>query len=104
MPSPLRSWSARAAMTVLLVFPLVAHADGVKIDNETFAGLEPRAIGPALTGGRISALDAVHEGDQLTIYAGAAGGGVWKSIDGGIAFKPIFDKYTQSIGDIRVDP
>ena len=104
MPSPLRSWSARVAMTALLVLPLAAHADGVKIDNETFAGLEPRAIGPALTGGRISALDAVHEGDQLTIYAGAAGGGVWKSIDGGIAFKPIFDKYTQSIGDIRVDP
>ena len=42
--------------------------------------------------------------DPLTIYVGAASGGVWKSIDGGTTFKPVFDEHTQSIGAVRVDP
>ena len=43
-------------------------------------------------------------GRRLTIYAGTAGGGVWKSVDGGLVFKPVFDKYNQSIGAIAIDP
>jgi photosystem II stability/assembly factor-like uncharacterized protein len=104
MNHPLHRWSAGLVLAALLALPAVAGAETVKIDNETFAGLEPRPIGPAVASGRIAALDAVHEGDQLTVYVGTAGGGVWKSIDGAISFKPIFDKYNQSIGDLRVDP
>jgi photosystem II stability/assembly factor-like uncharacterized protein len=100
----LRRGSAGILLVALLLAPGITRADAVKVDNETFAGLDPRPIGPAVAGGRIAALDAVHEGEQLTIYVGAAGGGIWKSIDGGMSFKPIFDKYCQSIGDIRVDP
>ncbi len=56
-------------------------------------------------GGRIADITAVHEGQRLTIYIGSAGGGVWKSVDGGITFKPIFDKEPSlSIGAIAVDP
>jgi len=73
----------------------------VKVDSEAFGGLEPRPIGPAAMGGRISALDAVA-GDRLTIFVGAAGGGVWKSQDGGVRFKPVFDRHNQSIGAITV--
>jgi photosystem II stability/assembly factor-like uncharacterized protein len=80
-----------------------ALAQGVKIDSDTFGGMEARSIGPAAMSGRISAIDAV-EGDRLTIYVGAAGGGVWKSQDGGVRFKPVFDKHTQSIGAITIDP
>lgn len=78
-------------------------AQGVKIDAETFGGLAARAIGPAVMSGRIAALDAV-EGDRLTIYVGSAGGGVWKSVDGGLRFKPIFDKHAPSIGAVTIDP
>ncbi|HEX7487076.1 MAG TPA: hypothetical protein VF332_13055 [Vicinamibacterales bacterium] len=83
--------------------PVSAVAQGVKFESEMFGGLEARPIGPATMSGRISAVDAVP-GDRLTIYAGTAGGGLWKSVDGGIQFKPIFDKYNQSIGAVTVDP
>src|SRR5204862_5637289 len=74
-----------------------------KVDSEVFSGLGARPLGPGTMSGRIAAMDAVP-GDRLTIYAGAAGGGVWKSVDGGLQFKPIFDKHNQSIGAITVDP
>ena len=80
-----------------------AAADGVKVDSETFGGLTARAIGPAVMGGRIAAIDA-QTGDKVTIYVGAAGGGVWKSDNGGLTFKPVFDDYVQSVGAIRIDP
>ena len=47
----------------------------------------------------------MHEGDRLTVYVGAASGGVWKSINGGTTFKPVFDKQdVQSIGALAIDP
>lgn len=80
------------------------HAqDAVTVDSDTFAGLEARSIGPAAMSGRVSAVDAV-KAERLTIYVGAASGGLWKSDDGGVKFKPIFDKYNPSIGAIRIDP
>ncbi len=87
----------------LLCVAGVVRAEDVKIDSDTFGGLEARTIGPAAMSGRIAAMDAVV-GDRLTVYAGAASGGVWKSVDGGLQWKPVFDKHTQSIGAIRIDP
>ena len=78
-------------------------ADSVKVDSDTFGGLSARAIGPAVMGGRIAAIDA-YSGDKVTVYVGAAGGGVWKSENGGLTFKPVFDDNVQSIGAIRIDP
>ncbi|HTM58033.1 MAG TPA: hypothetical protein VL123_06430 [Candidatus Udaeobacter sp.] len=80
-----------------------AGADEVKVDASTFDGLRARSLGPATMSGRIAAIDG-FAGDRLTLYVGAAGGGVWKSVDGGTTFKPVFDKYTQSIGAIAIDP
>ena len=71
-----------------------------QIDNDTFAGYTARSIGPAVMGGRISALVA-FPGKRLTIYVGAAAGGIFKSEDGGLTFQPIFDKMNSpSIGAI----
>ena len=72
------------------------------IDSKTFGAIEARDIGPAVMSGRVATLDVVNN-DRCIIYVGAASGGVWKSINGGISFKPIFDKYTQSIGNIAID-
>lgn len=73
------------------------------VDSNTFGGLSARAIGPATMSGRIAALDVVAS-YPLTLYVGSASGGVWKSTDGGVSYKPIFDEHNQSIGAVRVDP
>src|SRR6202035_4312470 len=80
-----------------------APPEPVELDESTFGGIQARAIGPAVTGGRVAAIDAVPD-SPTTIYVGAASGGVWKSIDGGISWKPVFDEHTQSIGAIAIDP
>jgi photosystem II stability/assembly factor-like uncharacterized protein len=99
----MRSALTRAALAALLAAAPALAADDVKITSDTFGGLTARAIGPATMSGRIVALDGVL-GDPTTLYVGAASGGLWKTIDGGVTFKPIFDQYTQSIGAVRVDP
>ncbi len=75
---------------------------GVPITSDTFGGLRARSLGPALMSGRVAALAAVP-GDTLTLWVGAAGGGLWKSTNGGLTFDPVFDEHTQSIGAIAVD-
>jgi photosystem II stability/assembly factor-like uncharacterized protein len=76
----------------------------VRVDSETISGLGARNIGSAAMSGRVAAIAAVHEGARLTVYIGAASGGVWKSVNGGTTYKPVFDKQpVQSIGAITVD-
>ncbi len=96
--SRVKYWLLAAALA-----PAVTTAKEVKVDSYTFGGLEARSIGPAIMSGRIAALDATS-GDTPVIYVGTASGGVWKSKDGGIGFKPIFDEHNQSIGAIKIDP
>src|SRR5258708_7879859 len=63
-----------------------------------------RSIGPASMGGRIDDI-AVSESDPNIIYLGYAVGGVFKSENNGVSFKPVFETYnTASIGDIAIHP
>ena len=71
--------------------------------KELFGDMRARHIGPALMSGRINDLEN-HPTNARIIYAGTAGGGVWKSSDGGATFVPIFDDYVQSIGVVKLDP
>jgi len=73
----------------------------VAVDS-VFHGLDARAIGPAGTSGRVAAL-AVSPIDDRVIYVGAATGGLWKSVDGGYAWKPVMDTVAvNSIGAVEV--
>jgi photosystem II stability/assembly factor-like uncharacterized protein len=77
----------------------------IKFDAATISGLPARNIGSATMSGRIAALDAVMEEGRLTLFVGSASGGVWKSINGGTTFKPVFDRQSvQSIGAVAIDP
>jgi photosystem II stability/assembly factor-like uncharacterized protein len=66
-----------------------------------FRALKFRMIGPAV-GGRV-ARSAGVPGDPLTYYVGTAGGGVWKTSDGGTSWKPLFDEQPiATIGSLAV--
>jgi photosystem II stability/assembly factor-like uncharacterized protein len=66
--------------------------------------LQWRSIGPAVSGGRVATV-AGTDLDPALMYAGAAGGGVWRSTNGGTDWSPVFDKAgTQSIGAIAISP
>ena len=71
--------------------------------KELFGDMRARQIGPALMSGRIIDLEQ-HPTNDKVIYVGSAGGGVWKSTNGGAAFQPIFDDHVQSIGKVKLDP
>jgi len=94
-------------LLALITFPSLASAQTttVKVDSDTISGLGARNIGSAAMSGRIAAIDAVQEGQRLTVFIGTASGGVWKSFNGGTTFKPVFDKQpVQSIGAVTIDP
>ena len=73
-----------------------------QVTEATFGDIEGRQIGPARMSGRISCIDAQNKNPNI-VFVGAAGGGVWKSLNQGTTFKSVFDEYTQSIGSIAID-
>ncbi|MEO5719774.1 MAG: sialidase [Chthoniobacterales bacterium] len=87
---------------------LVGAAVGQEVpySSATISGLNARNIGSAAMSGRVSSMAATREpSGKLTIYVGAASGGVWKSEDSGTNYRPIFDEQpVQSIGAIALDP
>ena len=76
------------------------------LDSSAVSGLGVRNIGSAEMSGRIAAVTGRREKDgKVTLFVGAASGGVWKSTDSGTSFAPVFDKQpVQSIGAIALDP
>ncbi|MEQ9423334.1 MAG: hypothetical protein RJQ09_02870 [Cyclobacteriaceae bacterium] len=98
----LQAYCAMALMG-LLAFNHIQAQDIQLNGKELFGDLEARHIGPALMSGRIIDIEGHPTNDRI-IYIGAAGGGVWKSINGGASFNPIFEEHAQSIGSIALDP
>ncbi len=67
-------------------------------------GLKWRSVGPAVTSGRISDF-AVHPDKRSTYYVATASGGVWKTVNAGTTYEPIFDgQGSYSIGCVSLDP
>ncbi|HKT32055.1 MAG TPA: hypothetical protein VJS89_06145 [Gammaproteobacteria bacterium] len=72
--------------------------------TDVFANLKFRNLGPAVAGGRVTSVVGIP-GNPNIYYAGAAGGGVWKTTDGGYHWNAIFSKEpTSSISDVVPDP
>ncbi len=63
-----------------------------------------REIGPAVAGGRVTSVVGVPDDPRL-YYLGTAGGGVWKTVNGGATWTPLFDKQNvAAIGAVAIDP
>ena len=103
-------------LTVLLVAAILALSlcavPAQPVQSQTTAGLDPslmttlrfRELGPAVAGGRVHDVEAVPT-DPSVIYVGAASGGVWKSVDGGTKWRPLWDELpNSSVGDIALAP
>src|SRR5437763_629405 len=85
------------ALVPLLAATLAAQA----VSPALFDQLQWRSIGP-FRGGRVVAVTGVP-GDQTTFYFGSVGGGVWKTTNAGMVWRPIFDQQQiASIGAIAV--
>jgi photosystem II stability/assembly factor-like uncharacterized protein len=93
----------RAFIFFLVVLFVVSQSAFAKIDPQLLAGLKARSIGPANMSGRIGGLDVVVSNPNI-IYVGAATGGIWKSVDGGLTWTAIFDDQpVASIGAIAIN-
>ncbi len=104
---------------LMLVFALAALPITAKEDTDddadtgkdtkpmsaaTFSGLEWRSIGPAYNSGRVVDF-AVDPDAHNIIYAATASGGLWKTVNSGTTWEPIFDKEkSYSIGCVTLDP
>lgn len=90
-------------LSILFIISATVSYSQATVNSSTFGMMEARWLGPGTMSGRITAIEGVAQ-DGKTIYVGTAGGGIWKTTNAGASFKPIFDKYCQSIGAIAIDP
>ncbi len=71
--------------------------------ESTFSGLKFRSIGPAFMSGRIADI-AIHPENNSIWYVAVGSGGVWKTMNAGTTWEPIFDKQSSySIGCVTID-
>jgi photosystem II stability/assembly factor-like uncharacterized protein len=72
--------------------------------SKAFSAVKARLIGPALMSGRIGDF-AVNPRDKHEYFVAVASGGVWKTVNGGITWSPVFDSQgSYSIGCVALDP
>jgi photosystem II stability/assembly factor-like uncharacterized protein len=98
--------AAVALYGIVLVFFAAAGraAEPATLAPPNLEALAARSLGPANMGGRVTAI-AVVEKRPATQYVAAASGGLWKTVNNGINWKPVFDREKiASIGDVAVAP
>jgi hypothetical protein len=100
------SFGFRLAGVFFFTLPLAQVQAGgrVAIDPHLLDSLNLRCIGPATMGGRIVDL-AVVEDKPAIMYVATASGGLWKTVNNGTTWTPIFDKQgTGSLGAVAIAP
>jgi photosystem II stability/assembly factor-like uncharacterized protein len=105
-------WCALILILALAFAPVVSPAQsraqvdeaGNAQDGKVWERLEWRSIGPANMGGRTADIEGIP-GDPSRVYVATASGGLWKTTNGGVTWRAIFERQpTFSLGDIAVDP
>ena len=95
----------RRTLAFALIIPIFLNiAAYAESDDSPLSGLEWRSIGPAFMSGRIADVDWDPR-DSSVWYVAVGSGGVWKTMNAGVTWEPIFDGQTSySIGNVTVDP
>src|SRR5689334_9990732 len=92
-------------LSLALAVPLLAQSPARMTNQSTnplLATFKHRSIGPASMGGRIDDVEAAESNPSI-IWIGYASGGVWKSLNMGTTWEPVFDEQpVASIGDIAI--
>lgn len=94
----------KRALFAVIALAVAALPVAVRSDQRPVTQMRWRVLGPALPEGRATSVVG-SEHDPLIYYAGSAGGGVWKSDDGGVAWRNITDViHVASVGALALDP
>ena len=89
--------------TVFFIATVAVPAES-QAPSDPFGGLRLRSIGPAALGGRIHDVEALPS-DPSTVYVATASGGIWKSVNAGTTWAPIFEGQSVStFGDLAIAP
>ncbi len=73
-------------------------------ESSPFQGLPWRCVGPLQMGGRIVDIEVVPD-HPYTFYVAFASGGLWRTVNNGVTFEPLFDHQPTTImGDVALDP
>ena len=100
----MKATALRVSILLLLVVTTLHAQTDSRISMEVFRGLEFRSIGPSLTTGRISDLE-IDPNNSNVWYLTVGSGGLWKTVNRGNTWDPIFDEYpSYSLGAVVVDP
>ena len=99
------------SVSVLLAMPVLGEKDKTAdpkhdstLNSGLVSGLGFRSIGPAMTSGRIADF-AVNPKNHAEWYVAVASGHIWKTVNNGTTFEPVFDKYgAYAIGCLAMDP
>lgn len=91
-------------VTTLAVLVCSGKGWGQKLSQEFLRSFQYRSVGPTRQGGRVVAF-AVSRQDPHTFFVAAGPGGVWKTVNNGHSFTPVFEQENiSSIGDIEIAP
>ena len=80
-----------ATLILAATVPSILAAQGGSLDPEKLKGLAWRSIGPGFVTGRIADVE-IDPRDQNVWYVATAFGGLWKTVNRGLSFEPIFDE------------
>ena len=102
-----KSLFLKTNLVIIIIFAIFSSAFAKNTDTipeKIYSGLKFRNLVPAFVSGRISDL-AVNPDNTSEYFVSVAAGGIWKTVNNGTTFKPVFDNYhVYSVGCLAMDP
>ena len=90
----MKFFSSQILLFLFLLFaitPFAQQTEAELLSDKTFSGLKLRSIGPSFMSGRIADV-VIHPENENIWFVAAGSGGVWKTVNAGITWTPVFDK------------